>query len=135
MPLEHIVIKEGDKSIRPKVGKKVRVHYVGKFHGTEKVFDSSRSRGKPFEFVLGAQQVIAGWDQGVALMCKGEICKLVCPPDLAYRARGVPQLFDLSFYSIFILLFLFTKIFEFNNSIPPNSTLDFEVELLDCTAR
>ncbi|KAA6384921.1 MAG: putative FKBP-type peptidylprolyl cis-trans isomerase, partial [Streblomastix strix] len=87
----------------------VFVHYVGKLHGTDQVFDSSRKRGKPFSFTLGAGEVIAAWDQGVAQMNKGETCLLVCPPELAYGDRGVP------------------------GAIPPKATLDFEVELLDCT--
>ena len=107
MPLEHIIIKEGNKNIRPKVGTKVTVHYVGKFHGTEKVFDSSRSRGQPFKFTLGAAEVIAGWDQGVALMCKGEICKLVCPPELAYGKRGYPPVFDSYLFNVSSSHFLF----------------------------
>lgn len=94
MSFQRIVIKEGDHSIKPKVGTKVTVHYVGKFHGTDKVFDSSRARGKPFQFTLGRQEVIKGWDQGVALMSKGEICTLICPPDYAYGKDGVPGAFE-----------------------------------------
>lgn len=93
MSLQRIVTKEGDPKIKPKIGKYVTVHYVGKFHGTEKVFDSSRARGKPFKFILGSQSVIAGWEQGVALMSKGEVCTLVCPPELAYGKRGSPPVF------------------------------------------
>jgi FKBP-type peptidyl-prolyl cis-trans isomerase len=52
--MERIVIKEGDQSIKPKVGKPVTVHYVGKLKGTDKVFDSSRQKGRPFTFTLGA---------------------------------------------------------------------------------
>ncbi|KAK2954462.1 putative FK506-binding protein 1 [Blattamonas nauphoetae] len=109
MSVERVVLKEGDGKTRPMVGKNVTVHYVGKLHGTETVFDSSRNRGKPFVFTLGNGSVIAGWDQGVALMTKGETCILTCPPELAYGKRGVP------------------------GAIPPNATLDYEVELLDCT--
>jgi FKBP-type peptidyl-prolyl cis-trans isomerase len=52
--MQRIVIKEGDHSVKPQSGKKVKVHYVGKLNGTDKVFDSSRSKGKPFSFTLGA---------------------------------------------------------------------------------
>ncbi|KAA6371754.1 MAG: putative serine/threonine-protein kinase Nek5, partial [Streblomastix strix] len=82
--------------IQPAPGKKVFVHYVGKLHGTDQVFDSSRKRGKPFSFTLGAGEVIAAWDQGVAQMNKGETCLLVCPPELAYGDRGVPGAFHIT---------------------------------------
>ena len=69
-------------------------------------FDSSVDRGEPFQFVLGAGQVIRGWDLGVATMKVGDKVKLTIPPDLAYGRNGYP------------------------GAIPPDSTLVFEVELL-----
>lgn len=86
-------------------GKRVDVHYVGTLTDGSK-FDSSRDRGRPFTFTLGAGQVIKGWDQGVAGMKVGEVRRLTVPADLGYGARGFPPV------------------------IPPNATLVFEVELL-----
>jgi FKBP-type peptidyl-prolyl cis-trans isomerase len=87
-------------------GNTVTVHYVGTLtNGTK--FDSSRDRGKGFTFSLGKGQVIKGWDQGVAGMKVGQLRKLTIPPHLAYGAGGFPPV------------------------IPPNSTLVFEVELLE----
>lgn len=87
-------------------GKEVTVHYTGKLPNGQK-FDSSLDRKEPFKFVLGAGQVISGWDKGVAGMKIGGKRKLTIPPIMAYGTDGVPGV------------------------IPPNSTLIFEIELLN----
>merc|ERR1712048_24424 len=89
----------------PPAGSTVSVHYTGTLTSGQK-FDSSRDRGKPFQFTIGKGQVIKGWDEGVAQMKIGQRAKLTCSPDYAYGPRGFPGL------------------------IPPNSTLVFDVELL-----
>jgi FKBP-type peptidyl-prolyl cis-trans isomerase FkpA len=87
-------------------GKVVVVQYTGWLPNGEK-FDSSRDRNEPFSFTLGAGQVIAGWDEGVAGMKVGGRRKLVIPPDLGYGTAGAPP------------------------DIPPGATLVFDVELVD----
>ena len=94
---------------QPQAGQTVNVHYTGWLYdqGVKGAkFDSSRDRGKPFSFRLGAGQVIAGWDQGVGTMHVGGKRTLIIPPELGYGQRGA------------------------GGVIPPNATLMFDVELL-----
>ena len=94
-------------------GRAVRVHYTGWLYDAGKgdkrgnKFDSSRDHGEPFEFNLGAREVIPGWDEGVAGMKVGGTRVLIVPPAMGYGARGA------------------------GGVIPPNATLVFEVELLE----
>jgi len=91
-------------------GKIVFVHYTGWLYNDEKKgkkFDSSRDRGKSFEFKLGKRMVIAGWDEGVAGMKVGGKRTLIIPSTLGYGARGFPPV------------------------IPSNATLIFDVELVE----
>ena len=88
------------------VGNSVAVHYVGRLlDGTQ--FDSSYDRGEPFRFIIGAGAVIPGWEQGVPGMRVGGTRRLTIPPHLAYGAAGRPP------------------------AIPPNSTLTFDIELIE----
>ncbi|KAM4557188.1 peptidyl-prolyl cis-trans isomerase FKBP1A-like [Fundulus diaphanus] len=107
MGVEVETIRPGDGKTFPLRGKTVSVHYVGTLTNGKK-FDSSRDRGEPFMFKLGAGEVIRGWDEGVAQMSLGQLAKLTCSPDYAYGSKGYPPI------------------------IPANSTLVFEVELLKC---
>ena len=90
---------------KPTTGQTVSIHYTGLLETGSK-FDSSHDRGKPFSFQLGQGRVIKGWDEAIALMSKGEKRTLIIPPDIGYGSRAMGK-------------------------IPPNSTLIFEVELID----
>ena len=104
LEIEDLQVGEG---IEVANGDQVTVHYTGwLIDGTK--FDSSLDRGKPFTFKLGARQVIQGWDRGVRGMQVGGIRKLTIPPELAYGDRAVG-----------------------GGLIPANSTLVFEVKLLE----
>ena len=100
--IEELALGDGAEA---SAGQSVKVHYTGWLTDGRK-FDSSKDRGDPFVFPLGAGHVIRGWDEGVAGMKVGGKRKLTIPPALGYGARGA------------------------GGVIPPNATLLFEVELL-----
>jgi len=96
--LEYVDLKVGDGDTA-KAGNKVSVHYIGTFKDGGKEFDKSVG-GDPFEFTLGAGQVIKGWDEGVAGMKVGGKRKLIIPYKLAYGEKGrgpIPAKADLVF--------------------------------------
>ncbi|XP_073481406.1 peptidyl-prolyl cis-trans isomerase FKBP1B [Aquarana catesbeiana] len=105
MGVEIETITPGDGRTFPKKGQTCVVHYTGMLQNGKK-FDSSRDRNKPFKFRLGRQEVIKGWDDGIAQMSLGQRAKLTCTPDVAYGPTGHPGV------------------------IPPNATLIFDVDLL-----
>lgn len=102
--LKYTVLKAG-KGATAKSGQTVFVHYTGTLTNGKK-FDSSRDRGQPFSFKLGAGNVIPGWDEALSTMKVGDRRKLIIPPKLGYGAAGA------------------------GGVIPPNATLIFDVELL-----
>ncbi len=83
--IDDLVEGEGEEATK---GSKVSVHYVGVAFSTGDEFDASWNRGEPFEFKLGAGQVIPGWDAGVEGMKVGGRRKLTIPSAMAYGARG-----------------------------------------------
>ncbi|MEP6911075.1 MAG: FKBP-type peptidyl-prolyl cis-trans isomerase [Actinomycetota bacterium] len=100
---DDIVVGEGEEATK---GTKVSVHYVGVAFSDGQEFDASWNRGQPFEFKLGAGQVIPGWDAGVEGMKVGGRRKLTIPSAMAYGARGA------------------------GSAIKPNEPLVFVVDLL-----
>jgi FKBP-type peptidyl-prolyl cis-trans isomerase FkpA len=111
--IDDVLVGTGDTA---RAGRQVTVHYTGWLWAADAgapeggragaKFDSSKDRGQPFDFALGAGHVIAGWDQGVAGMKVGGKRRLLIPASLGYGARGA------------------------GGVIPPDATLLFEVDLL-----
>ncbi|MBA3752434.1 FKBP-type peptidyl-prolyl cis-trans isomerase [Candidatus Dependentiae bacterium] len=107
--LGYTIINHGNGQTTAQPGSIATVHYTGWLDNAGvpgKKFDSSVDRGNPFSFVLGAGNVIKGWDEGVLEMRVGEKRRLVIPSHLGYGSQGYPGV------------------------IPPNATLIFDVELL-----
>lgn len=101
----HLIITEEGTGEKPRKFQEVSVHYTGSLTDG-KVFDSSVARGTPIAFPLGAGRVIAGWDEGIALLSPGAKAKLIIPYFLAYGEQGRPPV------------------------IPAKATLIFDVELV-----
>lgn len=99
-----VLVSQEGAGAKPTAGQKVTVHYTGYLlDGTK--FDSSVDRGQPFSFTIGRGQVIQGWDEGIALLSPGAKAKLIIPSSIGYGSRNM-------------------------GTIPPYSTLIFDVELL-----
>ncbi|GAB5539858.1 MAG: FKBP-type peptidyl-prolyl cis-trans isomerase [Salibacteraceae bacterium] len=99
------IIQAGDGE-KPNMGDIITVHYTGKLATNGEVFDTSIDRGRPFRFSIGKGEVIAGWDEGIAQLSKGAKATLYIPSNLGYGANAT-------------------------GTIPPNSDLIFEVEIID----
>ncbi|GLJ43337.1 hypothetical protein SUGI_0900200 [Cryptomeria japonica] len=107
--LKKKIIRAGKNYQTPENGDEVTVHYTGTLlDGTK--FDSSRDKGQPFTFTVGQGEVIKGWDQGIITMKKEENALFTIPPELAYGSAGRPP------------------------SIPPNTTIQLDVELISWTS-
>ena len=105
-----IVFRKQLNDAKPEKGDLVQVHYNGTLTNGSK-FDNSFERGNPFPFALGAGQVIPGWDEGIALLGKGDMATIIVPPNLGYGNTT-----------------------QANGLIPANSTLIFDVHLVDFKA-
>ncbi len=102
--LQYLILENGN-GIKAEPGKEATVDYTG-YLTDGKEFDSSVKRNQPLSFTIGEGRVIKGWDEGIALMNVGDKFRFIIPPDLAYGAQGAGDV------------------------IPPNSTLIFDVKLL-----
>jgi FKBP-type peptidyl-prolyl cis-trans isomerase len=101
--VKYETLHEGNGAVC-KAGQTVNMHYVGTLDNGQ-IFDTSRKKGEPYKFVAGTGKVIKGWDEAVPGMKVGEKRKLIIPPNAGYGAQGHPP------------------------AIPPNATLNFEIEL------
>ncbi len=114
LPMVDVEIQqEGDGPVA-ELGDQVSVHYSGYLweNGQKgKMFDSSLTRGQPYNFTLGAGMVIPGWEMGIEGLKKGTKARLIIPPELGYGSRG------------------------HGDAIPPHSTLCFDIELVDIAGK
>lgn len=99
-------LKVGTGDLVSGAGSELTVEYIYRILGSDRVIEDSRKRSEVFKFTLGANQVIPGWDEGLAGMKAGGLRRLLIPPEMAYGKRGISGL------------------------IPPDSFLEFEIELI-----
>mmetsp|Transcript_10755 Transcript_10755/g.17624 ORF Transcript_10755/g.17624 Transcript_10755/m.17624 type:complete len:120 (+) Transcript_10755:188-547(+) len=102
-------LRAGDSTNYPQPGDSVRVHYEGFLLKDNVKFDSSKDRGRPLEFMLGAGQLILGWEETIPKMSRGQIVRVTVPSKKAYGVTGYPPI------------------------IPPMADLMFEIELVSFT--
>ena len=107
LQVQQLAPPPGEACPAVETGDVVAVHYTGRAWSNGEVFDSSRDRGQPFAFEVGAGEVIAGWDDGIAGLRVGEQARLTIPPGQAYGEQGAPP------------------------AIGPNETLVFDVQVMD----
>ena len=100
------IIDPGDALFYPQQGDTLSVHYIGRVKRDGTVFDNSYDRGTTIYFILGAGQVIEGWEEVLPKMCRGQKVLATVPPELAYGHKGYPPL------------------------IPPHAVLEYELELV-----
>jgi FK506-binding protein 1 len=100
------ILEAGDALFYPKIGDTLSCHYIGRVKKDKKEFDNSYNRGQTIYFILGAEQVIPGWEEVLPNMCRGQKIRATIPPELAYGTKGYPPL------------------------VPPNATLEYDIELV-----
>ena len=118
-PVQSETLEPGDGATFPSEGQSLTVHYTGTLAADGTEFDSSRAKGVPFTFVLGAGKVIRGWELGLASMSLGQCCRLAISAEAGYGKRGCEDRANASGTGV----------------IPPHADLIFDVELLDIDDR
>ena len=114
-PVQSETLEPGDGTTFPSEGQSLTVHYTGTLAADGTEFDSSRAKGVPFTFVLGAGKVIRGWELGLASMSLGQRCRLAISAEAGYGKSGCEDRANASGTGV----------------IPPHADLIFDVELLD----
>jgi len=118
-PVQSETLEPGDGTTFPSEGQSLTVHYTGTLAADGTEFDSSRAKGVPFTFVLGAGKVIRGWELGLASMSLGQRCRLAISAEAGYGKSGCEDRANASGTGV----------------IPPHADLIFDVELLDIDDR
>ena len=118
-PVQSETLEPGDGTTFPSEGQSLTVHYTGTLAADGTEFDSSRAKGVPFTFVLGAGKVIRGWELGLASMSLGQRCRLAISAEAGYGKSGCEDRANASGTGV----------------IPPHADLIFDVQLLDIDDR